>query len=170
VAERSSTGIEELAELNDPRLRNIIREVRAFLRDYPELNRLTAGVDHSDRHILYAIYDTLSDFASTPPFIGQNLDYIISRNWTHILKRGVVAELCTSLMFLHMRNYLAYSDGGVNVQTENPQLLQAALQLLRNEYEQKKQRALIAANIDGALDQRGIHSELVFVNSFYGPW
>lgn len=168
--ERSSTGGTVAAPLNDPRLRMLVREIREFMRDHEELNRLTAGVDHSDRHILYALYDTLSDFASTPPFIGQNLDFILGRNWGHILRRGVVANLCESLMYLHMRNYLAYSDGGVNVQTENPQLLQATVQMLKSEFEQKKTRALIAANIELALDGGGVHSEYAFVNSFYGPW
>lgn len=148
----------------------MVEEIRLFLRDYPELNRLTKGYDHSDRHIFWAILDTLSDWASTPPFIGQNLPMIVDRGWSHLFYRGVVVTLLESLGILHMRNELAYSDGGINVKTEDPRMLQAWTQAMKNEYEQKKQRALIALNIESALTMEGVHSEYIFVNSFWGGW
>ena len=141
-----------------------------MLRDYPELNRLTEGYDHSSRHIYWAILATLSDWASTPPFIGQNLQMILDRGWDQLLAKGVVIELLTSLGILHTRNYLAYSDGGVNVQTENPQLLQSWLQMFKNEYEQKKLRCLIAVNIENTLSTQmhGAFSEYVLCSTFFG--
>lgn len=163
----SSTGIAFL-DLNDPLFKEVCESVQFYLRDFAELNRLTKGRDHNDRHVKWAILDTLSDWASTPPFIGQDLHMIIERRWQSIFIRGVCASLLESLGYLHMRNYLAYSDGGVNVQTENPQMIQAALQMLKNEYEQKKQKVLIAANIEAALEGAGVHSELLFVNAFWG--
>jgi hypothetical protein len=91
-------------------------------------------------------------------------------NFVSIFTRGVVITALESLGILHMRNHLSYSDGGVNVQTENPQMIQAWLQMMKGEYENKKQRALIALNIENALSTQthGVHSELYFVNSFYG--
>jgi hypothetical protein len=158
-----------VTDLNDPLMRHVIEQTRIFMRDYAALNRLTKGVDHSPRHILWAAQDCLSDWMSTPPFIGQNLAMIFDRGWSHIFIRGTAIALLESLMMLHMRNYLSYSDGGVNVQTENPQMIQAALQLLKNSYEQKKTRALIALNIENALGAgMGVHSELVHINSFFG--
>ena len=151
-------------------VKRIEQWVRMQLRDFPELNRLTKGYDHSPRHVYWAILATLSDWSSTPPFIGQDLNMILSKGWDTLFARGVVIELLTSLGILHTRNYLSYSDGGVNVQTENPQLLQTWLQMMKNEYEQKKQRVLIAANIEAGLDTSspGVHSEYAFVNSFFG--
>lgn len=157
-------------DFNNPTMTRVIADIRAFMRDYPELNRLTKGVDHSNRHIYWSVLDTLSDWAATPPFIGQDLQMIIDRNWTHLLYRGVVIALLESLGILHMRNELTYSDGGLNVKTENPRMIQAWTQAMKNEYEQKKQRALIALNIDNALDLGGVHSEYIFVNSFWGSW
>lgn len=157
--------------LNDPVIRRFIENTRLFLRDYPELNRLTEGFDHSDRHIFWATLDTLSDWSSTPPFLGLTLNDIFNNGWFSVFMRGVVITLLESLGLLHMRNYLAYSDGGVNVQTENPQMIQAWLTMFKNSYEQKKQRILIAQNIEAALsDGGGLHSEFVFVNSFFGDW
>jgi hypothetical protein len=157
-----------IEDMNLPLFREICENVRFFLRDFQELNRLTKGFDHSKRHIMWAILDTLSDFASTPPFIGVDLSTIISRGWQHMFIRGVTISLLESLMFLHLRNFLSYSDGGTNVQTENPSMLQATIQMMKNEYEQKKKQALIAANIEGALQGVGAHSEYLFVNSFWG--
>lgn len=140
------------------------------MRDYPELNRLTDGYDHSPRHMKWAVLDTLSDWQTTPPFIGVDLPTILDRNWVHVFRMGVVINCLESLGILHLRNHLAYSDGGVNVQTENPQLIQSWLQMMRPVYEQKKQRALVALNIEQALSTTsiGVHSELYFVNSFFG--
>ena len=156
--------------LNDPNINKLAEYVRFFMRDYPELNRLTDGYDHSPRHIRWAVLDTLSDWASTPPFIGIGLGTILQRNWVSIFCRGVVINLLESLGILHLRNHLAYSDGGVNVQTENPQMIQAWLQMMKSEYEGKRSRLFIAANIENALSlsSSGLHSELYFVNSFFG--
>jgi hypothetical protein len=163
-------AVSTVPDINDPNIDKIAEYVRFFMRDYPELNRLTDGYDHSPRHIRWAVLDTVSDWSSTPPFIGQNLNLIIERNWLSLFCRGVVINLLESLGILHLRNHLAYSDGGVNVQTENPQLLQAWLQMMKSEYENKRQRLLIALNIENALSttSTGLHSELYFVNSFFG--
>ena len=156
--------------LNDPGIARLIELVRLYLRDYPELNRLTDGFDHSDRHIFWAILDAASDWSSTPPFLGMTLNDILNRGWVSLFMRGITISLLESLGILHMRNFLAYSDGGIDVQTENPQMIQAWLTMYKNEYEQKKQRALIALNIENAMGEGGVHSELIFVNSFFGAW
>ena len=158
-------------DLDDPVIRRLVESTRLFLRDYPELNRLTEGFDHSDRHIFWAILDTISDWSSTPPFLGLGLNDILDKGWFSLFIRGVVISLLSSLGILHMRNYLAYSDGGVNVQTENPQMIQSWLTMFKNEYEQKKSRALVAQNIANELGgASGVHSELLFVNGFFGDW
>jgi hypothetical protein len=161
-----------IPDLNDPLLRKVAEYVREYLRDYPELNRLTAGMDHSPRFLVWAVLDTLSDWSATPPFIGQNLQLIISRNWISLFARGVAITAMESLGILHMRNYLAYSDGGVNVQTENPQMINAWLQMMKAEYETKKQRVLIALNIEGLLNVGvgGVASEYFYLNSFFGQY
>lgn len=156
-------------DLNDPLIKRTAEYARRFMRDFPELNRLTAGYDHSPRHLQWAVMDTLSDWSSTPPFLGQDLGAIIERGFISVFVRGVVITALESLGILHLRNHISYSDGGVNVQTENPQLIQSWLQMMKGEYENKKQRILIALNIENALGfGGGVHSELYFINSFFG--
>lgn len=167
---QSSGTAPSFTNLNSPLMKDVVENVRYFLRDFAELNRLTKGLDHNDRHIAWAVLDTLSDWSSTPPFVlPGNLEGIIVRGWQSLFIRGVAISLLESLMFLHMRNFLSYSDGGVNVQTENPQMIQAVLQMMKGEYEQKKQRALISSNIEAALDGGpGVHSEYLYVSSWWG--
>ena len=155
--------ISQFPRLDDPRVVFLAEYARDRMRDDPALNRLTAGFDHSIRHLKWAVFDTLSDWASTPPFIGQDLNLILERGWFSLFTKGVIITCLESLGILHMRNHLAYSDGGMNVQTENPRLIQSWLQMAKSEYENKKQRVLIAANIEGALGPGGgLHSELFF--------
>ena len=157
-------------ELNDPLITQLAEYSRRFLRDYPELNRLTAGYDHSPRLLKWAVIDTLSDWMSTPPFIGQNLQMVIERGFVSVFCRGVAITALESLGILHLRNHISYSDGGVNVQTENPQLIASWLEMMKSEYERKKQRILIAMNIENVLGPMigGVHSELYFINAFFG--
>jgi hypothetical protein len=98
------------------------------------------------------------------------LSLIIERNFISIFTRGVTINLLESIGILHLRNHLSYSDGGVNVQLENPQLIQSWLGMMKSEYEQKKQRLLIALNIENLLGTQtgGVHSEYYFINSFFG--
>jgi hypothetical protein len=156
---------------DDPRIVWLAEYAREHLRDYPQLNRLTDGYDHSLRHLKICVFDTLSDWASTPPFIGQSIELIFDRGFVSLFNKGVIITALSSLGILHMRNHIAYSDGGVNVQTENPQMIQAWINMMKSEYEEKKQRLLIALNIENALGPGGgLHSELYYINSFFGLW
>jgi hypothetical protein len=157
-------------QLDDPLITQLAEYARRFMRDYPELNRLTSGYDHSPRHLKWAVVDTMSDWASTPPFIGQNLQMIVERGLVSVFCRGVVITALESLGILHLRNHISYSDGGVNVQTENPQLIANWLQMMKSEYEQKKNRVLVAMNIEGAMgvNSCGVHSDYYFINAFFG--
>lgn len=156
--------------LDDPLIGQLAEYARRFMRDYPELNRLTSGYDHSPRHLKWAVVDTMSDWMTTPPFIGQNLQMIVERGWVSLFCRGVVITALESLGILHLRNHISYSDGGVNVQTENPQMIQSWLAMMKSEYEMKKGRALVAANIEASLGTQtfGVHSEYYFINAFFG--
>ena len=170
VGGQANQGFTTLPDLNDPMITQLAEYARRFMRDYPQLNRLTKGYDHSPRVLKWAVLDTLSDWSATPPFLGQSLQTILERNLVSVFVRGVVICALESLGILHMRNHLSYSDGGVNVQIENPQLIQSWIGMMRSEYEAKKQRILIALNVEGSLSTRvsGLCSEYTFVNSFFG--
>ena len=123
----------------DVPVQQLINTVRLYLRDYPELNRLIRGVEHSDRMIAWAIADAIDDWNSTPPLIPPaQLTNFPSKS---LLLRGAVISLLESIGLLMTRNHLTFSDGGIQVGvSDKTPLIQSWLQLIGNRYEEKKQR------------------------------
>jgi hypothetical protein len=148
-------------------LNSLVNQVRAFTRDYPELNRLIAGYESSNRQIIWAVLDTLDDYNTTPPFTSYGIENFPSKS---LLVRGVVCSLLESVGLLQTRNHLQFSDGGIQVGVnDKTPYIQSWLQVFRNSYEDKKMRQKVAANIESAWGG-GLNSEYRFINNFYGEW
>jgi len=150
-----------------PKLLHVIAMVRAKLRDYPELNRLVAGQETSDRQIAFAMMEAIDDFNTTPPLI----DSFTLENFPSIslLVNGTIIYVLESVGLLQTRNQMNYSDGQgvqVGVNDKTPMLMQW-INLFRGQYEQKKMRLKQAINLKGALNQGGVPSEYAFVNGFF---
>jgi hypothetical protein len=73
----------------------LIGYVRAKLRDYPELNRLVAGQENSDRLIGLALMETVDDYNTTPP----PLEHKKLSNFPNVslLIQGAVVKVLQSL-------------------------------------------------------------------------
>jgi len=156
--------------LGEITLGRFIDVIRLYLRDYAELNRLIKGEEHSNRMIAWSVIDTLTDFNGTPPFTNYSLSNFPIQALS-ILRKGVVVTLLESAGLLNTRNHLTFSDGGIQVGvSDKTPLLQSWIQLLKNDYEEKKQRFKIALNIENAWGH-GVSSEYGFVSSgFYSGW
>lgn len=161
------------ATFNDQRNANLqidafVNMVRTFMRDYPELNRLIAGAESSNRQIAWAVLDTLDDFNSEPPYIGDfGLDNFPSMS---LLIRGTVCSLLESIGLLQTRNHISFSDGGIQVGiNDKTPFIQSWLQMFRNSYEDKKRKFKTARNIENAWGG-SVSSELRVVQNFWGAW
>jgi hypothetical protein len=145
----------------------LVNIIRAKMRDYPELNRLVAGKETSDREIALAILETIDDFNTTPPLIdGYTLDSFPSES---LLINGALIQILTSVGLLQTRNQMSYSDGQgvqVGVSDKAPMLLNW-LNLFTSQYERKKQALKYALNLRGALGGDGVSSEYSLVNGYY---
>lgn len=153
-----------------PGFRSFVKQVRLYTRDHPELNRLIAGEESTDRMIAWAVLDAVSNFNGTPHLTNYSLENLLQRNLHSLLTRMTVEALIESVGLLQTRNHINYSDGGINVgvNDKTPMLLQW-LQYYKATTEQKLQRVKVALNMEGILgvNQAGIHSELFAVNSSY---
>jgi len=149
--------------------KSTLEEVRAYLRDYPELNRLLDAEETSDRQLRWYIIEVLDDFSATPPPLGTLRLENLPRS---IILKGVAAEALTSAAVLNLRNALSYTDGGFSVDLDKHQAMLALANIFRQEYETKKTRWKIAQNIQRALGQAtGIHSEYVLYSAgYYGHY
>lgn len=143
-----------------------VSEVRMYLRDFPELNRLIDGEETSDRMIAWAVIDTLDDINNTPPFVGN---YTCSNfPYRSLLLRGTVVAILESVGLLQTRNQLNYSDGGIQVGVSDkaPMLMQW-INMLKSSYEQKLQRWKISTNITQAFGGDSVMSDYYFLGGYY---
>ena len=157
-----------------PTTRAFVKLVREFMRDFPELNRITRGEESSDRQIAWAVLDALSNFNGTPPFIGRiSLEELLQRDQTYLLLRMTVVSLIESLGQLQTRNHINYSNGGINVgvSDKTPMLMQW-LQYFRSYTEQMRDRVKVSMNIESILgpNNYGVMSEYWVINSSYSLW
>jgi hypothetical protein len=147
-------------------LAGFVSQVRLYLRDFPELNRLIDGEETSDRMIAWAVIDTLDDINNTPPFLGgytvENFPY------RHLLMRGTVLSVLESVGMLQTRNQLSYNDGGISVQASDkaPMIMQW-IGMFRTSYEQKKKDFKVAMNLSMGFDGQSIQSDYYFIGGYY---
>jgi hypothetical protein len=153
-----------------PSMRTFTAIVRAYLRDYAELNRLVAGQETNDTLVQWSILDAISRFNGTPHFTNFTLDDILGRNLHFLLLRMTVESIIQSVGLLQTRNHINYSDGGLNVGVnDKTPLLQSWLQLFGAYTEQTLTRVKVALNIESILgpENVGVHSEAFAVNMTY---
>jgi hypothetical protein len=146
-------------------LENFIEEVRSFLRDYPEMNRLLGAEETSDRQLRWAIAETLDDFASTPPLLGF---FTLERIPRSILLKGVLANVLRSASIFYLRNSLRYTDGAIQVDTDKHREMIQIAQIFQNEFDIRVTRFKVATNLDRALGSvRGIHSDYYLIAGYH---
>ena len=160
------SGVSGTSEIFD----SFVQSVRCFLRDYPELNRIVKGEEHSNRMIAFAVMDFLSDFAGSPPFLGYfTIEDICRMHMQSFAIRGTCITLLQSVGMLQTRNQLSFSDGGISVGiSDKSPLLMQWIRDLKTEYEQKKSQIKISLNISQLFGTSGVHAEYFFVNGWYG--
>lgn len=148
------------------RMNELVSMIRLYMRDFPELNRLTKGEETSNRMIAWAIIDALDDYNTTPPLLGMSS--ITNFPSTSLLREGAVIRILESVGLLQTRNQLQYSDGGLSVSVSDkaPLLLQW-IGMFRNSYETKKLRLKSSINIEQAMAGTGTFSEYFVVNGVY---
>ena len=152
---------------------SFIQTVRLFMRDHPQLNRLIKGEESSDRMIAWGILDFLSDFAGSPPDLGYfTLEQLLAMHLQSFAVRGTACALMQSVGILMTRNQLNFSDGGISVGVNDkaPQMM-GWIRDMQSKYEQQKVQIKVAKNIQQVLGSfSGCHSELFFVNGWYGVY
>jgi hypothetical protein len=152
---------------------DFVQLVRLYTRDFPELNRLVAGEESSDRQIAWAVLDALSDFNGTPHLTNLSLEDLLARGQNALLLRMTTIALIESVGLLQTRNHINYSNGGINVGVnDKTPMLMNWLQYFKATTEQMKQRVKVALNIEGILGTSncGVFSDYWAVNSSYAAF
>jgi hypothetical protein len=156
-----------------PALQRFVHAVRGYLRDFPELNRLVAGEESTDRQIAWSVVDAIADFNGTPPLTAFSLDDLLGRNLHHLLLRMTVVSLIEQVGLLQTRNHINYSTGGINVGVnDKTPLLMGWLQYFKAFTEQRKQHVKVALNIEGIVGSAnsGVFSEYWALSGTYARY
>lgn len=90
-------------------------EVRAYIHDYSENNRLIEGEEFSDDSIRLAMKLALSDYNTLPPLSSVSPKMFPSLS---LLMYGSLGHLFLGKAANLARNTMAYSDGGLNIPVE----------------------------------------------------
>lgn len=150
---------------------NFVAGVRSFLRDYTVLNRLTDGVESSDRAIAHAALMMLYNFAETSPPLGFfTLETLIETHYmyTSCLK-GTAYYVLDSVLCLMLRNEVPFNDGGLTLDT--PSLIagvERQAMKLRQEWEEIKTTKKIQLNIEGMQGVSSPGSEYALLHAWVG--
>lgn len=144
---------------------DFVPEVRAYIRDFPELNRLISGEESSSRMIEYCAHLAIDEFNTMPPLTTYGISAFPSRT---VLLYLTICHLLTSVGILKSRNRFQYSDGGWSSDTEQQDTLYMNwIQLLRGQVKPQAQSLKIAINIEGGWGA-GVGSEYGWIHGWYG--
>lgn len=182
------------------RLTSFIDEVKNYMRDKPDLNRMLSAQETHDATIALCIDTAVSLWNSTPPIDVSTISVtttgamvsgydeeteqygLIARqmkiirypsNAKGMLLEATIVEILKSVLLLRMRNRLMYSDGSVGVQEEEGPI-QGYTQMLDFMYKDLQRRIYAykhAANLNQLLDSvGGIGSDYSFIPIFTNSW
>ncbi len=149
--------------------RAIYADVQRFLRDYPQLNRLTAGRESSETDVRLAVDLALGEINATAPrverFTLSMLPIELKTSFIYL----TVKHLLASVMLLDDRNALTYQDGSGTVASGGQgRRFEKAIQLLQNLVGTTITDFKIRANLDSGFG--GVTSEYTFLDSWLDSW
>lgn len=148
---------------------SIIEEVRSYLRDYKELNRLILGEETSTFQMRWLLAGVLSRIADSPPLLGF---FQVSQVPRYLLRDGLVAEALLSAAIFYARNSLEYTDGQIGVRLDKHREYLAMGQLFYARFENSLREWKMSTNIAGAMNANyGMHSDYFYFSAgFYGDF
>tara|TARA_B100000035_G_C20966928_1_gene539157 strand:- start:25 stop:489 length:465 start_codon:yes stop_codon:yes gene_type:complete len=139
-------------------------EVRGYIRDFEELNRLISGEESSDRMIQYCIGLALDEYNVKPPLSSNTISNFPSRS---ILLQLTICHILTSVGILKSRNRFQYSDSGFSVQSEaQDDRYVRWISLIRSQVDPMIMRLKIAINISEGYGA-SLGSEYGWIHGWY---
>jgi hypothetical protein len=142
-----------------------VQEVRDYIRDFPELNRLISQEETSNRLMAFCVWLAIDDWNTSPPLSSHGVSDFPSRV---ILLLLTIIYILQSVGILKSRNRFTYNDGGFSVQTETQdESYLRWIQLFRSQVDSKVTRLKVALNIAGGWDA-GVGSEYGWIHGWYG--
>lgn len=156
-----------------PQVVAVANMVREYMRDFPELNRLIAGYETSDRQLIFAVMDAISYMNLSPPMTRMSVAEWMTIDAFPLVRYFTVITLLEGIGLLQTRNHISYSNGGktVGVNDKTP-LIRSWLEYFRAVADQLLKQVKTSLNIMSIMgpDQFGNASEYFSLHSTYATW
>jgi len=141
-------------------------EVRAWLRDFPELNRLLAGEESSPRMVQFCAHMALDEWNAYSPVQFGSVGAFPNKT---ILIQLTVIYILMSAGILHSRNRFDFNSGGFVADTERQaDEYPKWIQLIRAQLAGLMKNLSIRLNISSASGGGGVPSEYSMLHNWYG--
>lgn len=130
----------------------LVQELRAILRDYPELNYIYEDEESVDSQLARALYEGMEDFNNVPPILTQEFDFTnIPRRWVRIVLDLAVIRVLMEVSIWMARNEFQYQTGNTSVSLYNQwRSYQALMPQLKAQAEQTAQSLKYNYNVNRA--------------------
>ncbi len=141
-------------------------EVRAWLRDFPELNRLIVGEESSPRMIQFCAHMALDEWNAFSPVQFTSVGSFPNKT---ILILLTVTHILTSAGILHSRNRFDFNAGNFVADTERQaDEYPKWIQMIKAQLAPLMQNLSIRLNIAAASGGGGVPSEYAMLHNWYG--
>lgn len=121
-------------------------EVREFIQDKVEKNRLLDDVEFSDTQIMLAMGIAVDEYNIFIPATAVTIDSFPNKA---VLLNGTLAKLFMGQAALLARNHMSYTDGGITIPIEERmQLYQSLAAMYQTAFETMGRTIKLQNNID----------------------
>lgn len=123
-----------------------VEEVRTYIQDRSENNKLLDDEEFPEPMILLAMDLALSEYNSIPPISSETVNTFKNKA---ILMSGTLYKLFQGQAALLFRNHMNYTDGGLNIPIEERgQFYQAMASMYQQDFITASARYKAQANIE----------------------
>lgn len=129
-----------------------IHDVRLYMGDFPEFNRLIEGQEASNEKVRLAIRITVDHFNNIPPKLAARYTVEDFPNG-QILIHGAIIELLRMNGIVQSRNFLQFNDSNVQFQVnDKAQDYRGWVQSLIQQYQRNLEKTKVALNAEEGYD------------------
>ena len=133
----------------------LVADIRLFIGDKPEFNRLIEGVEVSDDNVKLAVRLWLTKFNQTPPPLSRKNYSLEDKDFPawDLLFEGVMIQILIMAGIVQSRNFLNFNDAGVSFTvSDKGQAYQGWIGMLVNSHAQAVVDRRVSINSEECFD------------------
>lgn len=128
----------------------LVRELRAKLRDYPEINYLYQTEESADHELARCLYEALEELNLSPPVFNETWTFTsVPKNMVRVIIDLAVCRVLDEVMLWMARNEFRYTSGNTSIQLfDRWRAYQAIIPSLRGRADKIAQSSKAALNAE----------------------